>query len=97
MADINLLVCDVNTKSALTDRPQTSQLETIRRTKIIYIKALPSYDNNERELCFCKAMVGSDKKTKKHSSAIKCFCFVCYKECTSISHKNVSGYNAITS
>lgn len=32
---------------------------TIWRTKIIYIEALPSYNNNACELCFCKAMIGS--------------------------------------
>lgn len=61
-----LLVYEVSIKSASTDRPANIPPPTAWRTKIIDIKALPSYNNNGCELCFCKAMVGSicPKKTK---------------------------------
>lgn len=53
-------------KSALTECPHKyPSLKTSDVPKIIDIKALPSYNYNERELCFCKAMVGREKTNKK--------------------------------
>lgn len=76
-------------KSALTECPHKyPSLKTSDVPKIIDIKALPSYNYNERELCFCKAMVGREKKNIQVQSSV---CFVCYKECTSISHKKFLG------
>lgn len=86
----NLLVYDVDTKKCFNWPPTNIPAWTIWCTKIIDIKALPSYINNECELCFCKAMVGSvcQKKKRGKKKTFKCNqVFVCYKECTSISHK----------
>lgn len=40
-------------------------LNNLTYHKIIYIEALPSYNNSGREVCLCKAMVGSICPEKK--------------------------------